>query len=184
MIRPFIRIRYIGTENIPEKGRVILCSNHVSYFDPVALSMGIRRKIFYMAKSEFFTDHGFAVKYFFRSCGVFPVKRNSYDLKAVNSAEELLKNDRIVGIFPQGGISTNRKSFLPKAGAALLAVKTATAVIPASIYFEGKLKPFFRITIRFGKKLLPPKDTSLKSARMFSEKIKEVILCQLEAEHQ
>ncbi|MBQ8133939.1 MAG: 1-acyl-sn-glycerol-3-phosphate acyltransferase [Clostridia bacterium] len=184
LIRPFIRIRYVGTENIPKKGSVILCSNHVSYFDPVALSMGMKRKIYYMAKSEFFTDYGFAVKWFFRICGVFPVKRNSCDRNAVHSAEEILNNNCIVGIFPQGGISNSRKSFTPKAGAALLAVKTATQVIPASIYFEGKIRPFAQITVRFGQTMIPPEDRSVKSARMFSKKIKEVILRQLEAEHQ
>ncbi len=184
LIRPFIRIRYVGTENIPKKGRVILCSNHVSYFDPVALSMGVKRKIYYMAKSEFFTDYGFAVKCFFKICGVFPVKRNSSDTNAVHSAEEILKNNRIVGIFPQGGISNDRKGFSPKAGVAMLAVKTATAVVPASIYFEGKIRLFTQITVRFGQVLIPSKDSSVKSARIFSKKIKEVILSQLEAEHQ
>lgn len=183
-IRPFCRIKYIGRENIPQKGKLLICSNHISYFDPVAIGMGVRRKIYFIAKSEFFTDYGFFVRNFFRICGVLPINRNSSDIRAVGTAEEYLAKGRQIGIFPQGRIEQDRKVFSPKAGAALLSVRTGTPVIPVSIYTKGKIRPFCRITVRFGKVLEPPEDSSLKAARQFSLQIQKQIISQLEEEHQ
>lgn len=183
LVRPFYRIKYTGRGNIPQKGALIICSNHISYFDPIALGLGIRRRIYFMAKSEFFTDSGKFVRLFFTSCGVFPVVRGSFDRKAVSRAEEHLMQGRQIGIFPQGGISADRKAFSPKAGAALLSVRTHTPVLPVSIYAEGKIRPFAKITVRFGKPMIPPDDDSLKTARQFSKQIKEIITTQLEEEH-
>lgn len=120
------------------------------------------------------------MRLFMKLCGVFPVKRSSSDIKSVNKANSLLSLGRIIGIFPQGKIVRDG-SFEPKAGSALLAVKNSVPVLPVSIYSKGKIKPFSKITVTFGKLLYPPKDTSLKAARKFSKTIKEQITAQLEA---
>ncbi len=171
LVRPFYRIRYIGRNNLP-KGAFVLCSTHISYFDPVCLGMGIRRKIHFMAKSEFFTEHGFFVRNFFRACGVFPVKRGSADKRSVSTAEALLQKGRIVGIFPHGGISRDG-SFSPKAGAALLCCRSSVPMVPAAIITKGKVRPFRKMTVVFGSPIYPGGD-SLRSAReMNRELLKE-----------
>ena len=182
LVRPFYRINYIGKNNIPKHNAVVLCSNHRSFFDPLAISFGVRRNIYFMAKSEFFTDSGIFVKFFMKLCGVFPVKRESSDLGSVNTAAQLLSKNKIVGIFPQGKIVKDG-TFEPKSGAALLAVKNQTPVLPVSIDFEGSIRPFSKITVTFGNLIPPPKDTSLKAARGLTKIIKERITAQLEGKH-
>ena len=127
LVRPFYRIKYIGRENVP-KGAFVLASNHISYFDPVCLGMGFRRKIWFMAKSELFTDHGAFAGAFLRLCGVFPVARSSADKCAVDKASEHLHRGRIVGVFPQGGIRRDGQAFEPKAGAAKKKKKNSPAL--------------------------------------------------------
>jgi 1-acyl-sn-glycerol-3-phosphate acyltransferase len=46
----FFRIRIIGQKNIPEKGPVLLCSNHISELDMLFIGYRIRRTIHWMAK--------------------------------------------------------------------------------------------------------------------------------------
>ena len=186
LIRPFLRIKYIGKENITKNGKLIICSNHISLLDPVIIAMGVRRHIFFMAKSEFFTDKGFFVKYFMKLVGAFPVKRSTADLHSVSDAASLLNQNKQVGIFPQGRIVNDNTSFELKAGAALLAVKTNAPIIPVSIYCENKIRPFSKITVTFGESIVPNQNDgkqSVKSARKLTQKIKEQISAQLEAKH-
>ncbi len=135
-----------------------------------------------MAKSEFFTDRGFFVRAFMKMCGVFAVKRNTSDRRSVNKASEILSEENVVGIFPQGKIVTDG-TFEPKSGAALLSVKNGVPVLPVSIYVNGAVRPFRKITVRFGEVLMPPDDDSLKTARDFTKIIKEHIYAQLEEQH-
>ena len=110
LVRPFYRIHYRGRGKLP-KGAFILASNHISYFDPLSLGIGIRRRIFFMAKSELFTGHGIFASGFLKACGVFPVKRSSADKGSADIALRHLYKGRIVGIFPQGGIVRDSGSF-------------------------------------------------------------------------
>ncbi len=48
------RYRYTNKDNIPQSGAYIICSNHISYSDPLLLGIGQKREIRYMAKSELF----------------------------------------------------------------------------------------------------------------------------------
>ena len=182
-IRPFYRIKYVGKENVPKSGSLLLCSNHISFFDPIAIGLGVRRKIYFIAKSEFFTNYGIFVRGFFRSCGVIPIKRGKSDQGAIGTAENYLKSGKQIGIFPQGGISKDRKAFSPKSGAALISVRTQTPIIPVSVFSLDKIRPFSRVTVRFGKPVYPPEDSSLRSARQLSAEIREKIISQLEEEH-
>lgn len=184
-VRPLYRIDYRGKENIPKKGGLIVCCNHISFFDPLVLGFAFRRKIFFMAKSEFFTDCGFFVKAFMKLCGVFSVKREYSDTGALNKASVLLKNGNIVGIFPQGRIVSIKSVFEPKAGAALLSVKENVPVLPVSVFSQGKIRPFSKITVIIGKTIFPEfespaKENSLKAARNLNKLIKKSINTQLE----
>lgn len=51
-LRIFYRIRLVGIENFPEKGGVLLVSNHLSYADPVFIGAAFPRKIRYLAHSS------------------------------------------------------------------------------------------------------------------------------------
>lgn len=143
--------------------------------------MGLRRKIFFMAKSEFFTNHGWFIRCFFRVCGVFPVKRGSADTVSVDTASGLLKKGRVVGIFPQGGIFPLNE-FEPKAGAALLAARNSVPILPVSVFAEKRIRPFTRITVRFGEPLFSD-GSSLRDARLLNKRLGAKISQQLEAGH-
>lgn len=173
LIRPFYRIHCTGRHNLP-KGAFILASNHISYFDPVALGMSIRRRIFFMAKSELFTEHGVFAAGFLKACGVFPVKRSSADKSSADKAFCHLSKGRIVGIFPQGGIVRGCKEFSPKAGAALLAVKAKVPLVPVYIDAPKGTAPFCRINIKIGKPLYA-EDDSLRSARRLNNGYKDAV---------
>ena len=48
------RVEVHGRENIPMEGGIMLCSNHISNWDPPVLQVFLPRRIYYMAKDELF----------------------------------------------------------------------------------------------------------------------------------
>ena len=54
VFRPWVT----GLENIPATGGVILASNHLSFIDSVFLPLVIDRRIFFLAKSDYFKGRG------------------------------------------------------------------------------------------------------------------------------
>ena len=187
LARAVFPVRYSGTENIPESGKLIVCRNHKSVFDPLLLAMPFRRQIRYMAKQELFTDHGPAASWFFKTMGAFPVKRNTADCFAVRTADEILEGGGVVGIFPQGGCVFGNEPFRPKPGVALLAARTGAPVLPAAICCDGVLRPFRRICVRFGRAIasedLPIHGTSVSGMRDAARKIAGEINALLEVKH-
>ena len=75
VFRPWIT----GLENIPKEGGVILASNHLSFIDSVFLPLVIERRIYFLAKSDYFTGKGlknWAVKHFLLGTGMIPIDRS------------------------------------------------------------------------------------------------------------
>lgn len=170
IIRPFYRIRIVGREHLPS-GAFVLCANHISYFDPVCLGLTLRRPVRFMAKEELFRCGRGIAGLFLRLCGVFPVKRSSADTASVNTAFRLLEKGKIVGIFPQGGIVREERSPVrTKGGAALLVTKAQVPLVPVSIYAEGRIRPFVRITVRVGCPLTA-EGASLRDARKLNQRL-------------
>lgn len=151
LVKWLYRMRIVGAERIPEKGKLILCSNHRSVMDPILLGSSVKkRQIRYMAKEELFLQHGKVVDKFLRKLGAFPVKRDSGDTKALKTAIDILEQDGLLGIFPQGGIVQCGIPFRPKFGVAMIAYYAKAPVMPVSIYIDGDMKLFKPVTIRFG----------------------------------
>ena len=117
-----------GRENIPENGGFILCSNHLSNFDPVLLALSQKRQIFYMAKAELFKNKFFGA--LIRKLGAFPVERGAGDGKAIEMAESIIKDEKMLGIFIEGTRSKTGEFLRPKSGAAIIAHQMKATVIP------------------------------------------------------
>lgn len=129
-----------GKENIPKKNGAIIAGNHKSNLDCFMVILSTRRCVHFLAKSELFKF--IFLNWFFRNSGLIPVYRNGKDKKALESAIELLKNNKLVGVFPEGRLNkTSKKSVLPfKIGAVKMAKETGCPIVPFTI--RGKYIPF------------------------------------------
>lgn len=145
----FFRTKFINKNNIPKEGRYIICSNHLSYADPVLIALGQKRKVRFMAKAELFKNKFFAA--LIRSLGAFPIHRGNGDMKAINIGEQILKDGGVMVIYFEGKRSKSGELLRPKSGAMLIAYQTDTPVIPACITPQkGPLKFFRKTIISFG----------------------------------
>ena len=158
IVKPFFKLAYkpqvIGHENIPKEGRVILAGNHMSNFDAIMMVYASKRIVHMLAKKELFSN--FITNWFFRSYGAIPVNRQIHDKNAKAEAIEVLKQDKVLGIFPEGTVNRtkgkpNEVDLLPfKYGAVSFASKTKSKIVPFAIC--GKYKMFKdKIYIIYGK---------------------------------
>src|SRR5262245_51131180 len=155
------RIHIIGRENANRAGGLLLASNHISHFDPLLISLRVRRKIDWMTMAEFFRPP--ALGFLLRSIDAFPAERDRADLKTIRTAIDRLKAGRVVGLFPEGGIRDGARSLLEGAplrpGAATLAQIADVPVVPCVVlgtdrfYSKEQWLPFRRtsVWISFGK---------------------------------
>ena len=155
------RIRVLGQENPNRSGGFLLASNHISHFDPFLIGLAVRRKIDWMTMAEFFRPP--ALGFLLRCIDAFPAERDHADLKTIRTAIERLKQGRVVGIFPEGGIRDGARSLLEGAplrpGAATLAQIAGIPIVPCVIlgsdrfYKKKRWLPFRRtpVWIAFGK---------------------------------
>lgn len=91
--------KIIGKENIPSNGPFVIVGNHIHIMDQCNVIISTKRPIHYMAKKEYF-ESKFA--WFFRAVGCIPVDRSKKDEEATTSALEVLKNGKVLGLFPEG----------------------------------------------------------------------------------
>lgn len=142
------RIEISGEENIPSVGGAIICPNHRSNHDAVLITAVLKRKLSFLGKEELFKFP--PLGYLLKSVGVIPIKRGSGDIGAVKKSIEVLKEGKILTVFPEGTRNKTGRTLLEfKAGAVLIAYRAEVPVIPCAI--SGGYRPFSKIKIVFGK---------------------------------
>lgn len=142
------RFRAYGVENVPRSGPLIVACNHVSYFDPVVLGVGLPRMLTYLAKKQLFDIP--LLGPIIRGCGAYPLDRGAGGVAAVRVALRVLKDGRCVGIFPEG--TRNLSGSAPeKSGAAFLAAISGAPVVPAAVSGTKGANRFAQIRVAYGK---------------------------------
>ncbi len=144
------RFRAIEPERVPATGAVILACNHVSYFDPVVLGVGVRRPVTYLAKKELFAIP--VLGPIITGLGAYSLDREAGGVAAVRAALRALKDGRCIGIFPEGGRNRDG-SAQEKGGAALLGALSGAPVVPAAIVGTRDPMRFAPIRVIYGEPL-------------------------------
>lgn len=170
LLRVFFRVKVSGKENIPIEGRLALCANHHSNWDPLFISIVFPRQISWMGKKELFKNK--ALAYILNKLGVFPVDRGETDISAIKTALRVLKDGGVLGIFPEGTRVEGYDVENAKPGIALLTVKSKAIVLP--IYIGSSYKLFSRVDINIGKSI----DLSAENGQTkdYSEISKNILL--------
>ena len=156
LMRPFVTFKFknkyhpvvFGKNNIPETGGIVVCGNHRHVDDQYNALIATKRVVHMLAKDEYFKGKK---EWFYRAAGCIPVDRSIHDENAKSEAIEVLKNNEVIGIFPEGTVNRTNDIILPfKYGAVSFAKKTGAYIVPFTI--TGKYKPFRKsIKITYGK---------------------------------
>jgi len=143
------RVSVQGKDNIPETGGLIICPNHIHWLDPMLVAVCIKREINYMSKAELFKNKLLAA--ILKGLNAFPVKRGTPDISAIKTSFKLIKDGKVLGIFPEGTRSKDGKLKTAEPGVALISIKTNAPIVPIRI--SGSYKLFGKLGIIIGKPL-------------------------------
>ena len=155
-----------GARNLPRRGPVILASNHLSFADHFFGPLPLRRKVIFLAKEEYVTGRGLKgliSRAFFNGVGVIPVDRGGGESgdRALRTGLRVLKEGKVLGIYPEGTRSPDGRLYRGKTGVARLTIESGAPVVPCAMIntFEfqppGTLLPDLRVRpgVRFGQPL-------------------------------
>ena len=168
ILKPILRLLYgikvEGLSNVPRKGPAIIAANHLSFLDSFFIPLVVnRRKVTYLAKADYFKS--WKTAWFFKMAGQIPIDRQGGEKseRALNTALQVLKEGKLLGIYPEGTRSPNDKLHRGRTGVARLALAAKVPIVPCGLIGtldvmppDAKLPKFLgrsKVTVRFGKPL-------------------------------
>ena len=162
------RPRIEGVGNVPRQGAALLACNHTSYLDWLLLPLVVRfRRISFLAKLEYFTRPGLkgrAQAYFFTATGQVPIDRAGAHVAnaALRTAVRLLREGRLVGVFPEGTRTRDGRLNRGRTGVARMAAESGVPVVPCATVGPFEVAPPGarvprprKIAVRFGEPMPP-----------------------------
>lgn len=136
-----------GAENIPQTGKIIIASNHLSYMDVLFFAYFLFRN---GRAPRFIGKEGvFKVPIIGKivlAAGQIPVTRETQDAsKAVEHAVKTLQAGHCLGVYPEGTLTRDSDGWpmVAKTGLARLAIITQTPVIPVAQWGSQIVMPTY-----------------------------------------
>lgn len=135
-----------GMENVPDEGPAILASNHLSFADHFFGPWPLRRRIVFLGKRDYFTGKGIKgwfSRMFFSGVGVIPIDRTGGKAseEALSTGLRVLREGRLLGIYPEGTRVPDNRLFKGKTGVARLALQGRVPVVPMAMMHTFELMP-------------------------------------------
>ena len=172
ILGPVFRLMYrpviVGRENIPADGPAVIAGNHKHALDPVLIDISTRRVVRTLAKKAL---HDAWYGFLFRSAGTIPVDLHAkHNPAALEAAVEALRRGELVNVSPEAKRNYTDELLLPfKYGAAVMAARTGSAIVPYAIAGDYSLRPKHRLTVIFGKPVEAGGDPDDTNRRLYNE---------------
>jgi 1-acyl-sn-glycerol-3-phosphate acyltransferase len=187
------RPRAQGAENIPRTGAAILASNHLSAADWIFMPLSISRRVTFLAKAEYFTGtgvKGFLQRVFFAGSGQVPIDRTNASAAedAIQTGIRMLREGRLLGIYPEGTRSPDARLYRGKTGVARMSLETGAPVIPVAMVYRPVKLPFgggplrgklVRVRVTFGAPLDFSRYAGLSGDRFVERSITDEIMYEI-----
>jgi 1-acyl-sn-glycerol-3-phosphate acyltransferase len=95
-----INVHVQNPERIPERGSLLIVSNHRSFLDPLLLTSFLGTPINFVCHR--YMGNVPILKELLQTCGAFPLTNQSWHQQLLQDAKNLLHQGKTIGIFPEG----------------------------------------------------------------------------------
>ncbi len=162
------RPRWRGREHLPRSGPYILAVNHLAGIDPGFVSLGVPRKVVFVAKRKYYELPGLrgrATAWFLEAIGQTQVDPTSAQTAApaLDAARRLLEGGGVWAVFPEGTRSPDGRLYRGRTGLMRVALPAGVPVLPVAVTGTRNPRKRFsrnpgteRISVTYG----PPMDLS------------------------
>ncbi|NNK99647.1 MAG: glycerol acyltransferase [Xanthomonadales bacterium] len=135
LIHTIYRVEVKGIEKIPETGAVIVAANHVSFVDPLIIGGVIRRPVRFIMYFRIFQMR--VLNFIFKYGKAIPIAGQNEDpevlAKAYRSIQEEIAEENVLGIFPEGKITSDGEIQTFKSGIEKIVEKQPVPVVPMAL---------------------------------------------------
>jgi cytidylate kinase len=176
--------RIIPKDDTDYKENFIYASNHRSNADPPVVGASIPGELHFVAKESLFTWNRTFAK-LITTYNAVPIRRGVFDREAMDRFLELLKDDRSIMIFPEGGRQSGLELGKPRPGVGYLALNSGRSVVP--VYADGTASMWSalwrrpRLTIRHGRPIRLNGDLSRYQNREAYRDFGEMVLAAIQS---
>lgn len=181
-----------GVEHVPKSGPAILVGNHIGFLDSVFMPLVIDRRVYFLAKSDYFTGRGLKgrlMRAFFLGIGQLPIDRSGGKASeaSLNSGLEVLGRGDLLGIYPEGTRSPDGRLYRGRTGVARMILETGVPVIPVVVWgtdtampIGAKLPKVTKVGVRFGEPMDFSRYAGLESDRFVLRSVTDEIVYELQ----
>lgn len=135
------KAKVYGLENVPEDGGFVIACTHNGYVDILNLGVSIYpREIHFMAKKQLFEMKG--LSWLIPRLNAFPVDRENPGPSVIKVPRQLIKEGKIVGVFPSGTRSAESNDL--KQGAVTIAQLSKAPIVPAAYIGPKNISGVFK----------------------------------------
>ena len=140
-VRRLWPIELAGFDDVPAQGPVILCANHLSFFDSVFLLMTLKRTVYFIGKAEYLGS--WKTRRLFPAMGMIPIDRDNGTraMVALEAAADVLRGGAVLLVFPEGSRSRDGRLHRGYTGAARLAMSVGCPMLPVGITGTREIQP-------------------------------------------
>lgn len=178
---PLTRWEIRGTERAPRSGGLIVASNHISFWDPPLIGCAFPRELHFLAKDELFRTPGLG--FVISKLNAIPIRRGVADLSGLSRALEVLKNNQVLLMFPEGSRMQDGELHPARPGVGMMAVQANVPILPC--YISGSNRPRrwlagARVRIWFGplrvwQDLVTP-ESDLEPGRLLYQQVGDAVM--------
>ncbi len=179
LLKVLYHVQARNRELVPRKGSLIVAANHFSYMDPIVLQAMFPRRISFMMTERFYKGRG---EWFFKFMRSINVKEKGANIAALRDAVEVLRQNGVIGIFPEGGVSKEGRLQEGNLGIGFLVKKSGAPVVPAFISGtyealpKGKIIPkISKIKITFGKPMVFKNTQDIEDKKSIEEITRQIM---------
>jgi len=128
----YFRWRVFNSERVPQKGAVILVSNHASFLDPPLVGSGVKRDINYLARKSLFRVP--ILGWVLRTVNAVPVDRDGGGAAGLKAIMDRLHDGGAIILFPEGTRTSDGKFQPARSGVGLTVIKSDAPVVPVRVF--------------------------------------------------
>lgn len=147
LFHTLLPVRYHHVERVQLDAPYMLISNHNSMLDPMLIAVPVYRyHVRFLGKKELMKNP--VLRWCVQKLLFIPVDRHNMDMAAVRTCLKTLKEQHVLGIFPEG--TRNKEGVMQdlESGVAMMALRAGVRMLPA--YISEKPRLLRRVDVYYG----------------------------------